>query len=428
MKTRLLYVVLFFLSVILCWVFINFGPVWYDKIPSYIFDKKFCYSEGHHCFGAITVYRISFGLALFFAAQSIMMLRVKRTSDCRAMIQNGFWLFKIVALIGLIVAAFFIPMGFYLYYGYLALVASIVFLFFQLILLVDFAHSWTESWLRKWNEEEENKIWFQLLVVSAIALYLLALCMIITMYALFTTHVDETMDGGCSLNTVFITVALLSSIFISCLALHPKIQQASPQSGLLQPAVVSVYMIYLVWSAIMSEPADGPLGGCNNIPLTSGAVGTGSQKTSVIMGAILVMVAVCYSALRASSQHDTLFSGGADEETGLVSDSINDVAAAVDGEESEVAAVEESNADEPVRYNYSFFHFIFTLAAMYICMLMTNWQVVKSQAPADINMGATITIDQSMASVWIKVASSWLVGLLFSWSLIAPVLMPNREF
>ena len=143
----------------------------------------------------MTAYRISFGLTIFFVVQSIMMIGVRNKvnennksisilnfsfniyciflsffyfmqNDIRAKIQNGFWFFKVLALVGLIAAAFYIPVPFYIYYAYenilnvficfvfnftfflyffiikswFALVASIVFLFFQLILLVDFAH------------------------------------------------------------------------------------------------------------------------------------------------------------------------------------------------------------------------------------------------------------------------------------------------
>jgi hypothetical protein len=90
------------------------------------------------------------------------------------MVQNGFWFFKLLFLIGLVAGAFFIPQEFYVYFAWLALVASVVFLFFQLVLLVDFAHSWTESWLEKYNEDEANVIWFRMLVGASVGLFLIS--------------------------------------------------------------------------------------------------------------------------------------------------------------------------------------------------------------------------------------------------------------
>ena len=47
-------------------------------------------------------------------------------------------------------------------------------------------------------------------------------------------------------------------------------------------------------------------------------------------------------------------------------------------------------------------------------MLMTNWAIAGHTDNAE-----RAEIDRSMASVWVKVASSWLVAILFAWSLIA---------
>lgn len=432
-KTRLLYVLIFLLAIISCWVFVTWGAEWYEAVPSYIFDKKFC--EEHHCFGALSVYRISFGLALFHGLQSLIMLGVRSTSDCRAMLQNGFWLFKALALVGLIVGAFFIPMPFYVYYGWTALVCSVVFLFIQLVLLVDFAHSWSESWLAKYNDDPTQIIWLRLLIAATVLIYIAALAAIIAMFVLFGATAE------CSTNAVFISIALLTGVALSCLAVHPKVQERSPQSGLLQPAIVFLYMTYLVWSAIMSEPIDSEnFRNANGLPCnqvlsasTDGTWGTGNQKFGTIMGVLLVVVAVCYSALRASTQHDTLM--GKDEAKPIAgSQSIDEVAAAADGDVEAAAPATASDGtvaaapDEPVGYNYSFFHLIFTLASMYICMLMTNWSVVKGNDVTEMGMMVGATIDQSEASVWIKAASSWFVALLFAWSLVAPIVFADREF
>ncbi len=37
------------------------------------------------------------------------MIRVKSSKDFRAKVQNGFWGFKLMVLIGLVIAGFFIP-------------------------------------------------------------------------------------------------------------------------------------------------------------------------------------------------------------------------------------------------------------------------------------------------------------------------------
>jgi len=81
----------------------------------------------------------------------------------------------------------------------------------------------------------------------------------------------------------------------------------------------------------------------------------------------------------------------------------------------------DEDEDSPVPYNYSFFHVTFALAAMYLGMVLTNWAVVS-------DFESTVQIDQGVAAVWIKIVSSWVTIGLYIWTIIAPVILPNRSF
>ncbi|KAG9330182.1 hypothetical protein JZ751_026998 [Albula glossodonta] len=61
--------------------------------------------------GYKSVYRVCFAMACFFFLFSAIMIRVRTSKDPRAAIQNGFWFFKFLILIGIMVGAFFIPDG-----------------------------------------------------------------------------------------------------------------------------------------------------------------------------------------------------------------------------------------------------------------------------------------------------------------------------
>lgn len=74
-----------------------------------------------------------------------------------------------------------------------------------------------------------------------------------------------------------------------------------------------------------------------------------------------------------------------------------------------------------VAYNYSFFHLVFALAAMYCGMLLTGWG--SSEGDGDEKI-----IDVGWHSVYVKLAQQWATGLLYTWSLVAPLLMPDRDF
>ena len=74
---------------------------------------------------------------------------------------------------------------------------------------------------------------------------------------------------------------------------------------------------------------------------------------------------------------------------------------------------------QPITYNYSFFHLIFALASMYIAMLMTGWGAVEQEKDR---------LDVGWTSVWVKTGAEWVTALLYTWTLVAPALMPDRDW
>ncbi|RKP22824.1 serine incorporator/TMS membrane protein [Syncephalis pseudoplumigaleata] len=75
---------------------------------------------------------------------------------------------------------------------------------------------------------------------------------------------------------------------------------------------------------------------------------------------------------------------------------------------------------EACAYNYAFFHLIFALATMYVAMLLTDWNSMQG------NPKELMRIGQSYTAVWVRVVSAWICVLLYAWTLVAPLLFPNR--
>lgn len=61
--------------------------------------------------GYLAAYRICIAVASFFLILTAVMICVRSSKDPRAYLQNGFWFFKWLFVIGLTVAFFFIPDG-----------------------------------------------------------------------------------------------------------------------------------------------------------------------------------------------------------------------------------------------------------------------------------------------------------------------------
>ena len=63
---------------------------------------------------------------------------------------------------------------------------------------------------------------------------------------------------------------------------------------------------------------------------------------------------------------------------------------------------------------------------MYVAMLLTDWNVVRAGMAASPDKENDVYIGRSEVAMWMRVVSSWACILLYIWSLIAPVLMPDR--
>lgn len=322
------------------------------------------------------------------------------------------WFVKLLVWAGWIVGSMFIPNYVFYVYAWISVFGAGIFVLIQLVLLIEFAYEWNESWVAKWHGDtmEENKKWFVLLMTASIVLFVGGLTLTVLLYVFYT--------GGSlgQLNTFFITFNMLLCIIVCVCSILPKVQEFNPRSGLLQGAVISLYATYLVWSAISSEPS---------VTSTQTQTMTPAQQATTIIGSLLVFVAVVYSATRAGSSADELkgrvhTSGSLDSPTG---ESGTPLLSVKRDEEAGRASDDSEDSDAPVdvEYNYTFFHLSFVMGAMYIGMLMTNWSVIGGD-------GSTLNIDSGMASVWVKIATGWIAILLYGWTIFAPKILADRDF
>ncbi|XP_062322570.1 serine incorporator 1 [Osmerus eperlanus] len=364
--------------------------------------------------GFKSVYRMCFAMTCFFFLFSVIMVRVRSSRDPRAVVQNGFWFFKFLILVGITVGAFFIPDGtFHTVWFYFGMVGSFLFIIIQLILLIDFAHSWNKVWVG--NAEEGNKnCWFAGLLSFTILHYALAFTAVVLFYVYYTQ------PDGCTEHKVFISLNLIFSIIVSVVSVLPRVQEAQPQSGLLQASLISLYTMYVTWSAMTNNPDRK----CNPSLLslvsntTTITLDPSAPAETVrwwdgqgIVGLIIFLFCTLYASIRSSSNSQvnklmhTEVGGGSGGSGGEV------------GEDGLRRAVDDE--EEAVTYNYSFFHFSLCLASLYIMMTLTNWYQPDTSTQA---------MQSSMPAVWVKISSSWLGLGLYLWTLLAPLMFPDRDF
>jgi len=212
--------------------------------------------------------------------------------------------------------------------------------------------------------------------------------------------------------------------------------------------MVCIYATYLTLSAVCNEP-DNPQ--CN--PLSKAR---GSRTLTVILGAAFTFLAIAYSTTRAATQGSSIGTNQSGairldtesaEDHNLVSSEpserrrmrVEALQAAVEAGSLPASALDESDDEDvhdstndtadkddergAVQYQYSTFHFVFFLATCYTACLLTSWNTMKTEEGSDDE--TFIIIGRSMTVVWVKIVSSWVVYLLYGWSLLLPVVTEN---
>nr|CAG4644009.1 EOG090X07ET [Lepidurus arcticus] len=365
--------------------------------------------------GYLSVYRICFAMSLFFFAMALVMINVKTSNDFRSGIQNGFWALKYLILIGAMVGAFFIPEQgtFGQTWMYFGMIGGFLFILIQLVLLIDFAHSWAEDWVGKY-EETESKGWYCALIFFTLLQYALCITAVVLFFIFYANN------ESCGLHKFFISFNLILCIIVSVVSILPKIQEHQPRSGLLQSSVISLYTLYLTWSAMTNSP-DHNCKYSYSVPDD----GKPSFDTQSIVSLVIWFCCVMYSSIRTASHSQAAKLTMSDKMLTKDDNKTEDTVALTSVEGGEVQDVEGGrakvwdNEEEEVAYSWSFFHVMFGLATLYVMMTLTNWY----KPAADLS-----TLSDNEASVWVKIISSWLCISLYLWSLVAPVALPNREF
>jgi hypothetical protein len=271
----------------------------------------------------------------------------------------------------------------------------------QMILLVDFSHAWSESWMAKYQDEGSSCHKWGLIIASA-AMYITAIAGTILMYVFYTKSETE----SCSLQKFVISANMITALVATGVSLRGDVQ-----GGILQAGLISFYTTYLTWSALSEADST-----CMPSDFQS------ESGMDQVIAAMLTFVAVAYSSLRTSSASQIGKIGmeaGKDKEKQALLDSSDD------GDDTDVETGGKSvvdNEKDEVLYNWSQFHLTFALASLYISMVLTDWMVMHDGHQADLTVG------RGDASLWVKVVSCWVCTLLYVWTLLAPACLPNRDF
>lgn len=93
-------------------------------------------------------------------------------------------------------------------------------------------------------EENESRGWYCALLSATFIQYALSVTGIVLLYIYY----------DCAINRFFITFNMILCAIVSVISIMPQVQERISRSGLLQSSVVTLYVIYLTWSALANNP------------------------------------------------------------------------------------------------------------------------------------------------------------------------------
>lgn len=230
-------------------------------------------------------------------------------------------------------------------------------------------------------------------------------------------------------------------LIISFVSVQPAVQESNPRAGLAQAAMVTVYCTYLTMSAVSMEPDDK---NCNPLIRSSGS---NTRTATIVIGAIVTMLTIAYTTTRAATQgialgskggHSYIQLGTDDNEHGLVTQQPNArremraeaLRAAVESGSLPASALDDSDDEDDfdtakddergsTQYNYSLFHIIFFLATTWVATLLV--QGLTLETTTDF-----APVGRTYWASWVKIVSSWICYAIYLWTLVAPVMLPDR--
>jgi len=393
---------------------------WVDGCDSHYKDQPDLYAR---CVGNGGVYRPTCLSALFFGASAI-------ATKLRPSLNREAWPAKYGLFLVLLLLFMFVPNG-PLFDGVFlnfSRVGAMAFIVIEQIILIDVAYNWNESWVELSNEADRIEygsgvLWLRAIIAMCVVMYGASLTGIWLLYHFFS---------GCPENNAVITLTLIGVVAITV------VQLSGTEGSLLTSSVISAYATYLAYSLVSKNPD----GRCNPQLGTNDAWG-------ISIGLALTAISLAWTGFSWTAE-GRLSTDGA-KTTKSVAPSASDgsrrrrdpngldldvpfldpedqptsgFVAEADDDEGDVTDSARTAGSDLWKLNV-----VLVLISCWIAMMLTGWgtiQGVVTRNGEEEHTAANPTVGRvNMAMIGV---SQWVALGLYSWTLLAPRIFPDRDF
>lgn len=372
------------------------------------------------CRGNAGVYRVGCASFLFFTMATMI-------TQSNPDFNRRYWSMKFMGFLGTAVLFIWIPNepSFDPIFLFISRIGAFLFILMQSVILIDLAYSWNEAWVEKSNEADEVEFgtgdkWLKAILASCISLYIASLAFIVVLYMEF---------DNCTINNTVLSFTIIFIIMIT------SIQLSGEEGSLLASGVVSLFCVYLAYSALSKNPdydCNPALGGRDAVGVT---IGIGLTIVTVLWVGFSFTAEDRLTAegLRTTSSRSLRSHGptnnspppndneGEEEEDDdkrqplISSDSMDRNNNDDDDSEEEVNTEDLESVWK--------LNFVLALVTCFYTAFLTKWGTVEEKDNDDAD-----DPQAGHANMWIILVSQWFTFALYGWTLVAPKLFPDRDF
>lgn len=215
----------------------------------------------------------------------------------------------------------------------------------------------------------------------------------------------------CGYNIIIQVVTLVGIILMYGLVLLRSRKDAS----ILTSSIASCYCLYLQWTAMSSD---------NNPTCNDNLFEASNTVWQIVVGLFFTVFSLTIVSASTKSDDETNLTS---EVGGHLIEKKGDLDDKEDIEDGTADALNRNPRDDQshvfaISQATITFQGCMVLSAMYMAMLCTNW--------GDVTLfeNTTSFFEHSNGTYWLKIVAEWITLFLYIFSLVAPLLFPNRNF